>query len=147
MEKPSKFKSTRIANFGLSRAERWLLEAKDAQIAKRYDNAVYCSQMCVEQAAKAILIALGIEYPREHDVSEEFRTLSTRIGVPEWFKRKLDHLSDGISELAKLRGLAGYGFEKGMTPEYFEEYSQTALGTAEHFLSSCKRLFKEIVRT
>lgn len=41
----------------------------------RWDDVVYCSQMAVKQVSKTILIALGIDYPKEHDVSIVFKQI------------------------------------------------------------------------
>ena len=58
-----------LAEAGIGRAGRWLQGASRALEDERWDDAVYSSQMAVEQSAKAVLIALGIDFPKEHDVS------------------------------------------------------------------------------
>lgn len=89
---------------------------------ERWDDVVYSSQMAVEQAFKAVLIAFGIEYPKEH-VSAAFKQISKIEGVPSWFLAMLDELASNIFELAELRGLAGYGYEKGLDAQYFKDYA------------------------
>lgn len=92
---------------------RWLRGALRAVEDERRDEVVYSSQMAVEQASKAVLIALGMEYPKENDVGTAFKEIRIR-GVPEWFIMIIDGLAGNVSELAELRGLAGYGYEKGL---------------------------------
>ena len=64
---------------------------------------VYSSQMAVEQASKAVLLVLGVGYPRGHDVSAALRMVPGVKGVPGWFKSMVD-------------GLAGYGMKLVWTP-------------------------------
>ena len=58
----------RIASLALGRARRWLQGARRALEDERWDDAVYAAQMASEHAAKAVLLALGIEFPKQHDV-------------------------------------------------------------------------------
>jgi HEPN domain-containing protein len=113
-----------LASSALKRSGRWLKGAARALEDGRWDDVVYSSQMTVEQASKAVLIALGIEYPRAHDVSAAFKQISKIRDVPRWFSSILQELAGNISELAELRGLAGYGYEKGLDAEYFKEYAR-----------------------
>ncbi|MBS7617280.1 HEPN domain-containing protein, partial [Candidatus Bathyarchaeota archaeon] len=125
-----------LATSALKRSKRWLRGAFKALEDERWDDAVYSSQMAVEQVSKAVLIALGIEYPREHDVSAIFRRISKIEGVPTWFLSILDELTTNISELAELRGLAGYGYEKGLDAEYFKDYAPIAYEKARKHYES-----------
>ncbi len=107
----------------------------------RWDDVVYSSQITVEQASKAVLIAFGMEYPRAHDVSPAFKRISEMRGVSQWFLSMLRELADNISELAELRGLAAYGYEKGLDAEYFKEYAPKAYEIAkEHYKARAKLL-------
>ena len=139
----------RMTNIDLSasalrRAKRWLKGALRALEDERWDDVVYCSQMAVEQASKAVLIALGIDYPREHDVSVAFKKISEIAGIPGWFKAILDELAENISTLAQLRGLAGYGYEEGIDADYFKDYAPEAYEKAEKHYNVCLRLLSEL---
>jgi len=139
-------KNIEIAVAGIKRAGRWLQGAKRALEDKRWDDVVYCSQMAVEQAAKSILISLAIDFPREHDVSNVFIQLAERKDLPKWFREEVDSISDTIAELAELRGLAGYGFEKGVDAEYFKSYAPEAYSKAEKVYKICTKLLKELFK-
>ena len=132
-----------LAKAALERSRRWLQGAKRALEDKRWDDVVYASQMAVEQCSKAVLIAFGIDYPKEHDVSPVFRKLAEKK-LPQWFLSMLEELSENISELAKLRGLAGYGFEVGVGAEYFRDYAPEALSKASKQVDACAKLLKEL---
>ncbi len=100
--------------------------------------------MTVELSSKAALMAFGIDFPREHDVSAVFKQLAARRTLPDWFLSALDELAENISELAKLRGLAGYGYESGIDAEYFKDYAPEAYRRAEEHCSACAKLLKEL---
>jgi len=136
-----------LANAGIERAGRWLQGASRALQDARWDDAVYSSQMAVEQSAKALLIALGIDYPKEHDVSIVFEALTKRIDIPEWFKRKVPEIAKAMAELAEIRGLAGYGFEEGIGVEYFKDYAPEAIKKAREVYEACSKLLKEAFKT
>ena len=133
-----------LAISALKRSGRWLRGAAGALEDERWDDVVYSSQMTVEQASRAVLIALGIEYPRVHDVSAAFKQISKIRDVPRWFSSMLDELVENISELAELRGLAGYGYEKGLDAEYFKEYAPEAYEKAKRHYEACTRLLSEL---
>jgi HEPN domain-containing protein len=133
-----------LASSALKRGGRWLKGAARALEDGRWDDVVYSSQMTVEQASKAVLIALGIEYPRAHDVSAAFKQISKIRDVPRWFSPILQELAGNISELAELRGLAGYGYEKGLDAEYFKEYAPKAYEKAKKHYEACARLLSEL---
>jgi len=122
----------------IKRAERWLLSSKDALRGERYDDAVYCAQMCSEQASKAVLALLGVEYPRVHDVSDAMKAVEAKL--PGWFREKLDEICFILSDLAERRSLASYGFEKGLEVSHFRGIAPQALERAEFMLENCRRL-------
>ncbi len=133
-----------LARKGIRRASRWLQGAKRALEDKRWDDVVYCSQMAVEQSSKAILILFGIDYPKEHDISDVFIRLSSREDIPHWFREKVRNMCSIISELAELRGLAAYGYEMGVDEDYFTEYAPDAYNLAVDHYNACKRLIMEL---
>jgi HEPN domain-containing protein len=126
-----------LAVLAIKRAERWFLSSKDALKGGRYDDAVYCAQMCTEHASKAVLSLLGVEYPKAHDVSDALMAVKSRM--PGWFRRKLDEICRALVDLAGRRGLAGYGFEKGLEVSHFAEVAPRAVRMAEFTLENCKR--------
>lgn len=65
-------------------------------------------------AAKSLLRALAIEYPRTHDVGPVLLSVSNKL--PESVRRHIERLSSLISELAAIRGPAMYGYEREGIP-------------------------------
>ncbi|MBO3753693.1 MAG: HEPN domain-containing protein [Candidatus Brockarchaeota archaeon] len=133
-----------LAVSAIRRSSRWLRSALRALEDGRWDDVVYSSQMAVEQASKSVLIALGIEYPKEHDVSIVFKQVSRIRNIPEWFSSMIPQLAENISELAELRGLAGYGYEKGLDADYFKDYAPKAYEMARKHYEACVKLLSEL---
>jgi len=137
-------KSVGMVTSGISRAARWLRGAERALEDSRWDDVVYSAQMCVEQSAKSVLLLLGIDYPKEHDVSDILSELAGREDLPRWFKEGIPFMSRHIAELAALRGLAGYGYEMGLGADYFKDYAGEALEAARTIHSLCERLVNQL---
>lgn len=93
---------------------------------------------------KLFLIALGIEFPKEHDVSIAFKQISNKKNIPSCFLSMLNELVNNISELAELRGLASYGYEKGINAEYFKDYAPKAYEMAKKHYETCAKLLFEL---
>ncbi len=63
----------------------------------------------MELAAKALLRAASVEYPRRHDVSDALLEAAPRL--PGRVRGRVRELADLVSELAAVRGPAMYGYE------------------------------------
>lgn len=132
-----------LGKSALERSLRWLQGASRALQDRRWDDVVFSSQMAVELSSKSVLLAFGVEFPKQHDVSGVFRELSMRRGVPSWFSSRIDGLAGNISNLAEIRSLAGYAYEQKIDRDYFKDYAQTAYKSARNHVEACKRLLKE----
>lgn len=100
----------KIALAFLRQAQARLEDAKDALREKNYPYAVRLSQECVELSLKAVLRAVGIEYPKIHDVSDVFLDVKPRF--PVWFQSKIDFMSESSKILVKKREPSLYGGEE-----------------------------------
>jgi len=136
-------KSLDVAKKGLERAGRWLRGAEVALDEERWDDVVYSAQMAVEQASKAVLFALGVDFPRQHDVSGVLIDMMDREDLPGDFRGEIPQIAAAIRELAEQRGLAGYGFEEGITADYFEDYAPQAYEMARKVHQSCKAFLRQ----
>ena len=128
----------------LERAKRWLSPAGTELEKGHFDNVIYLCQLCVETTAKAVFTALGIDYPKEHDVSIVFRQLSERDDLPSWFRDNVAAISDVIKSLAEIRGDTAYGYERGLSPEYFEGKASESVKAAGSILNKCEKVLGEI---
>jgi HEPN domain-containing protein len=135
----------KVARAYLRQAEARLKDAREALQEGNYPYAVRLSQECVEMSLKAVLKAVGIEYPKIHDVSEIL--VDVRDRFPEWFKAELEFLRESSKTLAKKREISLYGGEEAfLSPEEVisrrdaEDATQRAGKTHE----LCKRLIDSI---
>ncbi|MBS7623096.1 HEPN domain-containing protein [Candidatus Bathyarchaeota archaeon] len=137
----------KLARSAIERGKRWLQAGSRAFEDKRWDDVVYSSQMAVEHFVKSVLIAFGIDFPRVHDVSDILEDVGRRSDVPAWFREMVPEIAKVMSELAELRGIAGYGFEEGVDCSYFRDYAPEALKKARMTLEACLKLIKELFKT
>ena len=135
----------KIAKAYLRQAEARLKDAKDALLEANYPYAVRLSQECVELSLKAVLKAVGIEYPKIHDVSDILADVGDRF--PEWFRMGLEFLRESSKILAKKREISLYGGEEAfLSPEEViskadaEDATQRAVKTHE----LCRKLIDSI---
>jgi len=135
-----------MAKAYLEDAEYSLREAKIAAEGRVYHRVVRRAQECVELALKAVLRLVGIEYPREHEISTVLMEVSEKKNLPGWFTSALPEISVVSKRLTEERGPAFYGEEKAFVPPgslYGEKEAGEAITDAEKILNLCKRFFEE----
>lgn len=138
-------KLIKIAMSYMRQAEARLEDSKEAYPEKNYPYTVRLSQECVELCLKAVLKAVGIEYPKVHDVSDVLVDVKHRF--PEWFQAETGFLSESSKILVKKRGPSLYGGEEGfLSPEDImgENDAQDALKRAKKTFELCKKLLEEL---
>lgn len=132
----------KVAKAYLRQAEARLKDARDALFEGNYPYAVRLSQECVELSLKAALKAVGIEYPKIHDVSNILVDVKRRF--PEWFKAELGFLQESSRILAKKREISLYGGEEAfLSPE--EVISRGDAEDATHRAGKTYELCKRLV--
>lgn len=126
----------------MARSERWLQGASRALEDGRWDDVVFSSQMAVEVASKAVLFAMGIDAPKQHDVSALFREVGSEKMIPRWFPT--ERLASSISTFSGLRALAEYAYERGVGGDHFKGEAPGLLKDAEDHVSACRKLLEEL---
>ena len=135
----------KVAMSHLRQAAARLDDASDALHQGNYPYAVRLSQECVELSLKAALRAVGVEYPKVHEVSPALRDVGDRF--PRWFKEEIDFMAESSRLLFKKREPSFYGDETGLlSPEELMglEDAEDAVRRAERIHAMCKRLVSEI---
>ena len=74
------------------------------------------SPRSVELSLKIVLRLLGVEYPREHDVSDVLNKPIQSKDLPEWFRSELETISMISKRLTEEMGPAFYGDERHSSP-------------------------------
>jgi HEPN domain-containing protein len=136
-----------MAEAYLADAKRSLGEAERAEQDGAYHRTVRRAQECVELALKAVLRLVGVEYPREYEVSAVLHEVIEKF--PEWFASEIPRLTEISKRLAEERGPAFYGGERAFVPPasiYGETDAKWALENAAEVLHLCEQLLTEARR-
>lgn len=109
---------------------------------KGYSDVVGEAEECVEPLLKAVLMILGLEVPKTHDVSRAFH--ENRQLLPEIIQENLEEITVISRSLRKDRELAFYGSEDWIpTEEYQEGDSLEAIKKAEKIFSWVTQAFEK----
>lgn len=128
----------------LARAGRCLKEAHAATDDGDHALCVRRAQEAIKLAIKGLLRLVGIEFPREHDVSEAL--VGSRDRFPGSWREDVLDLARRMREITPKRGPAMYGLEAQGIPasEAFDETdAREALADAEFVVSRCVRYFED----
>jgi HEPN domain-containing protein len=124
-----------------------LSEARAAKDMGRHHRAIRLSQECLELTLKAILRSVGVEYPKEHDVSDAIEENLELF--PDWFRSVTPKLEEGSTWLSERRGISMYGDEIAGKPAsqlFTGEDSAKAVEYSERAIDVARRLFDEMFR-
>ncbi len=128
----------------LDDAEYSLYEAEEAFTKEMYHRTIRRAQESVELSLKAVLRLLGMEYPRQHDVSDVLVEIARVRELPDWFRFELETISIVSKRLAGERGPAFYGDESAFTPPrelYSKEDAEKAIDNARKIHELSRKLF------
>jgi HEPN domain-containing protein len=140
--------SKKMAENYLADATSILSEAKVAKGSDLHHRAIRLSQESLELSLKAVLRSVGVEYPKEHDVSDAIDENLQKF--PDWFRSISPELKEGSEWLSERRGLSMYGDEiAGKPPSqlFTSEDSAKALEYADRAVNIARRLFNELFQT
>lgn len=132
-----------LAEDYIRRAKRYLREAENAFSEGDFASTIRRSQECIELSVKSVLRAVGIEFPREHDVSDVL--LELNVDMPDWFKEKVPEIARIMSEITPKRGVSMYGLERELRPAsdiFSEEDASAELENANEVHSDCDRFVR-----
>lgn len=134
-----------IAKSYLRQAEARLDDARDALKEENPPYAVRLSQECVELSLKAVLRAVGIDYPKVHDVSDILQNVKGRF--PDWFQTEVDFLGESSKILFKKREPSLYGDDEALiSPDEVMSVAdaQDAVERSEKTFNLCRRLVVDL---
>lgn len=133
-----------LARDYLRRAKSRLIDAESALGRGDYPETVRYSQECVELSLKACLRAVGVDYPKVHDVSDVLLANSSKF--PSWFAKELGRVVEVSRYLAELRSPSMYGVETlGKTPSelFGRDDAARALGDARFVHEIAEKFIEE----
>lgn len=108
-----------------------------------YAGALKRFQECTEYAAKAVLIAYGIDYPKAHDIGRSLLVIKEKY--PNWFAAKVEEIARITDDLARERPRYRYPYE--FPPEGYETVAREAKPIVERALEGCRKLIEELIRS
>ena len=138
----------RIAKSYARQALARLEDAKEALSKGNHPYAVRLSQECVELSLKAVLRAVGIDYPKVHDVSDALIEVKDRF--PDWFRSEMDFLSESSKTLVRKREASFYGGEEAFpSPDEIidRKDSKDAVARADKTHRLCRKVLNELEKT
>lgn len=118
-------------------ANEWMGIAEDAMKRQANAKAVYCMEMAVEAAIKAVLIGVNIEVPKAHDVVgvAEISLIGNRK-LQSGFSKGLSGFLETFRTLLKERAAAGYSFN-------YDEIEVKMKRLATELFPKCKEIVGE----
>ena len=111
---------------------------------RKYSYVVRQSQECVELSLKSMLRVAGIEYPKQHEVSDLL--LEKKELYPPWLIKELQDISRISKELMMKRMPSMYGEETiGKPPRslFDREDAESSVKSAEHIYNLAMRLLSK----
>jgi len=135
----------KVARSYLRQAQARLEDSGEASLKGNYPYAVRLSQECVELSLKAVLKAVGIDYPKIHDVSDVFVEVKERF--PGWFKTEVGFLCESLKILVRKREISLYGGEEAfLSPDEVIDRSdaEDAIMRAEKTCKLCEKMLTEL---
>jgi len=124
-------------------AERHLYEAEEATNRNDFPEAVGHSQLCVENAAKAIIACFCIP-SWSHDPSEELRQAVVPLKLEQAAMAEIERLADFAHLLAPEHGRTNYGTITHLPDElYGKTEAKDALGMARQALRIARGFIRD----
>jgi len=107
---------------------------------KDYVGSLKYLEECMEYAAKAVLIAYGVDYPKIHAVGRFLYEI--REKYPEWFLKQMQTVAEVTDNLARGRPRFRYPYEH--PPEQYKTVAKEILPKVKKALESCRKLIKQL---
>lgn len=99
-----------VAKETMRTANNWLLSAELEADGDNFNVALYSLEMSLEISIKSVLLAEKVNFPKKHDVIDQFKDLVNNKRTFSALKADLPEIIRVYSELLAARNTAGYGF-------------------------------------
>ena len=105
---------------------------------QNHSRCVYDLRIALGIAVRAILFALGVDSPKNHNVNDRQNLFSDQ------FKRALLGMVASLRHLLYLRSISAYGFEKSINPTDFNSISNEMYQPTADYISLCSEEVERI---
>ena len=130
-----------IADEAIRTAESWIKTAETMLGERVYNTALYSEEMAVEIALKAVMLSIGIEPPKVHNIIESVETnVLDSNNVPKKYKEELKEITRSLlPELLRNRQLSGYTFNYNINQKDLEKLAVKYLEASQKAVETCKK--------
>ena len=119
---------------------KWCLKEAEMALSENNPMCVRRSQEALELVTKALLRSMAIEYPREHDVGDSLAYIEEKL--PDYLKSEISSLKSLLTELARVRGPALYGYEREGIPAseaFSNDYASSTFEKVSKMVNLCEK--------
>jgi HEPN domain-containing protein len=135
-----------ISEKAIDTAESWIRTAEVMAENKVYNTCLYSEEMAVEIALKAVLLALGIDPPKNHNIIETVENnIVNSHKIPKGIKDEIREVVRSLlPELLSNRQTSGYTFNYNIDIESLEVIALRYLEPSKKAVLLCKNVIKQI---
>ena len=135
-----------ISEKAMETAESWIKTAETMAKEGVYNTCLYSEEMAVEISLKAVLFALGIEPPKNHNIIEIVE--NNIVNSQKISKLNRDKIKEMVRsllpELLGNRQTSGYTFNYNIDEEGLEKIALKYLESSKKAVLLCKDVLNEI---
>jgi len=134
-----------IANEAIKTAENWLETAETMLEKKVYNTALYSEEMAVGIALKAVILSVGIEPPKVHNIIENVEVnILDSSAFPKKYKEDLKKITrELLPELLRNRQISGYTFNYNINKDELEKLAVKYLESSKAAIVTCKKIVEK----
>ncbi len=131
-----------ISREAIKTAESWIKTAETMLDKKVYNTALYSEEMAVEIALKAVMLAMEIEPPKVHNITEIVETnVLNSDRFPRKYKEETREMTRSLlPELLRSRQISGYTFNYNINQKDLEKLAIKYLEAAQTAVKTCKKV-------
>jgi HEPN domain-containing protein len=134
-----------IANEAIKTAENWLETAETMLEKEVYNTALYSEEMAVGIALKAVILSVGIEPPKVHNIIENVEVnILDSSAFPKKYKEDLKKITrELLPELLRNRQISGYTFNYNINKDELEKLAVKYLESSKAAIVTCKKIVEK----
>ncbi len=135
-----------IAEKAIETAENWIKTADIMAEKKIYNTSLYSEEMAVEIALKAVLLAIGVEPPKNHNIIETAeKNIQSSMKISKDRKEEIIEIVRSLlPELLGNKQTSGYTFNYNIDKESLEAIALRYLESSKKAVSLCKNIVEQI---
>lgn len=131
-----------ISKEAIKTAETWVETAEATLKNKIYNTALYSEEMAVEIALKAVLLSVGIEPPKVHNIMQVIETnimKSDKLDSKD--KYEIKRISRTLlPDLLNIRQISGYTFNYNINQKDLENMAVKYIDEVKSTVKTCRKI-------